>query len=78
MTTSTAPAAAARVLIVDDESSSRKVLAIMLGQEGPFCKAAAGATEALEILDRSVRFSRRVGPHLSGLSLLEVFLIRNR
>ena len=73
MTTSTPPAAAARVLIVDDESSSRKVLAIMLGQEGLFCKAAGGAAEALEILDREP-FDTVIAdlqmPGISGLQLL--------
>jgi cyclic di-GMP phosphodiesterase len=65
--------ASARVLIVDDESSSRKVLAIMLGQEGLLCKAAAGAAEALEILDREP-FDAVVAdlqmPGISGMQLL--------
>jgi putative nucleotidyltransferase with HDIG domain len=63
----------ARVLIVDDESSSRKVLAIMLEQEGLFCKAGAGAAEALEILDREP-FDAVIAdlqmPGISGLQLL--------
>jgi cyclic di-GMP phosphodiesterase len=63
----------ARVLIVDDESSSRKVLAIMLEQEGLFCKTGAGAAEALEILDRE-HFNAIIAdlqmPGFSGLQLL--------
>jgi putative nucleotidyltransferase with HDIG domain len=63
----------ARVLIVDDEFSSRKVLAIMLEQEGLFCKASAGAAEALEILDREP-FDGVIAdlqmPGFSGLQLL--------
>jgi putative nucleotidyltransferase with HDIG domain len=69
---SSAPASA-RVLIVDDESSSRKVLAIMLEQESISCETAAGAEEALKIL-ASQPFDAVIAdlqmPGISGMQLL--------
>jgi CheY-like chemotaxis protein len=49
---SATPAAAARVLIVDDEAASRKMLATLLAQENISCKTASGAEEALQILEK--------------------------
>ena len=41
---------AAKILAVDDEIAVRKLLTIMLNQQGISCKTAENATEALEIL----------------------------
>jgi putative nucleotidyltransferase with HDIG domain len=65
--------AAARVLIVDDEASSRKMLATMLAQENISCKTAAGAGEALQILETQP-FDAVIAdlqmPKVSGMQLL--------
>ncbi len=70
---SSTPAAAARVLIVDDEASSRKMLATMLAQENISCKTAAGAEEALQILETQP-FDAVIAdlqmPNVSGMQLL--------
>jgi cyclic di-GMP phosphodiesterase len=70
---SSTPSPTARVLIVDDEPSSRNMLAIMLAQEGISCKTAAGAEEALEILEAEP-FEAVIAdlqkPKVSGMQLL--------
>src|SRR5258708_21137374 len=50
-TTPATPSGITRVLIVDDEISTRKVLAAMLGEGGVRCKAAACADEGLRVLE---------------------------
>jgi putative nucleotidyltransferase with HDIG domain len=45
------PAGVARVLVVDDELATRKLLAVMLGEAGVPCKAAASAEEGLMALE---------------------------
>lgn len=64
---------AARVLIVDDEASFRKMLATMLAQENISCKTAAGAEEALQILETQP-FDAVIAdlqmPDVSGMQLL--------
>lgn len=62
-----------RVLIVDDELQTRKVLATMLGQGGVRCKTAAGAEEALRILAGEPLDAILVDlqmPGISGMDLL--------
>jgi putative nucleotidyltransferase with HDIG domain len=70
---SSTPAATARVLIVDDEAASRKVLATMLAQENISCQTAAGAEEALQILEKQP-FDAVIAdlqmPKVSGMQLL--------
>jgi putative nucleotidyltransferase with HDIG domain len=70
---SATPAAAARVLIVDDEAASRKMLATLLAQENISCKTASGAEEALQILEKqpfdAVIADLQV-PRVSGMQLL--------
>jgi len=65
--------AAARVLIVDDEPSVRKVLATLLLQAGVSCSAAANPHEALTMLEKTsfeaVISDLRMGA-TSGLELL--------
>jgi putative nucleotidyltransferase with HDIG domain len=65
--------AAARVLIVDDEPSVRKVLATLLFQAGVSCSAAANPHEALTMLEKTsfeaVISDLRMGA-TSGLELL--------
>jgi Response regulator receiver domain/PilZ domain len=41
-----------RVLIVDDEACVRKALAVVMAEEGMACETAAGAEEALAILEK--------------------------
>lgn len=63
----------ARVLIVDDEVASRKMLATMLAQENISCETAAGAEEALQILATQpfdVVISDLQMPRVSGMQLL--------
>jgi putative nucleotidyltransferase with HDIG domain len=70
---SSTPYPTARVLIVDDEPSSRTMLAIMLAQEGISCKTAAGAEEALEILETGpidAVIADLQMPGVSGMQLL--------
>jgi response regulator RpfG family c-di-GMP phosphodiesterase len=67
------PSTALRVLIVDDEVSVRKVMAVVLAQLGHLCQTAAGGEEALRILE-----ARRIDavisdlqmPGISGMELL--------
>jgi putative nucleotidyltransferase with HDIG domain len=70
---SSTPAATARVLIVDDEAASRKMLATMLAQENISCQTAAGAEEALQILEEQP-FDAVIAdlqmPKVSGMQLL--------
>lgn len=65
--------ASARILIVDDESSSRKVLATLLEQEGLVGEAAADGAEALRSLEQKP-FDAVIAdlqmPGMSGLQLL--------
>jgi cyclic di-GMP phosphodiesterase len=46
------PAGVPRVLVVDDELATRKLLSVMLGEAGVPCKAAASAEEGLMALER--------------------------
>lgn len=46
------PPAVIRVLIVDDELATRKLLAAMFGEAGFSCKAAASAEDGLSVLER--------------------------
>jgi putative nucleotidyltransferase with HDIG domain len=70
---SSTPATTARVLIVDDEAASRKMLATMLAQENISCQTAAGAEEALQILEEQP-FDAVIAdlqmPKVSGMQLL--------
>jgi cyclic di-GMP phosphodiesterase len=70
---SSTPATAAHVLIVDDEAASRKMLATLLAQENISCKTAAGAEEALQILETQP-FDAVIAdlqmPKVSGMQLL--------
>ncbi len=70
---SSTPAAAAHVLIVDDEAASRKMLATLLAHENISCKTAAGAEEALQILETQP-FDAVIAdlqmPKVSGMQLL--------
>ena len=62
-----------RVLIVDDELSVRKALAVVLEQEGIACKTAAGAEEALVILEKEpldAVIADLQMPKISGMQLL--------
>lgn len=67
------PFAAIRVLIVDDEQSVRKVIAVVLGQLGHLCQTAAGGEEALHILETQ-QFDAVISdlqmPGMSGMELL--------
>jgi len=70
---SSTPSPTTRVLIVDDEPSSRKMLATMLAQEGISCQTAAGAEEALEILEKGpidAVIADLQMPRVSGMQLL--------
>ena len=62
-----------RVLIVDDELHTRKLLATMLGEGGVRCKTAACAEEALSILNEAPLDAMLVDlqmPRMSGMELL--------
>jgi cyclic di-GMP phosphodiesterase len=64
---------AARVLIVDDELTTRKLLAAMLGEAGLPCKTASSAEEGLEILERESAdavLSDLQMPGISGMEFL--------
>jgi CheY-like chemotaxis protein len=50
--TPSTPSAVIRVLIVDDELATRKLLAAMLGEAGVSCKAAASAEDGLSVLEK--------------------------
>lgn len=54
------------VLIVDDESSHRAVLAVMLNEVGMRCMTAGGAAEALEVMRR-----RKMNAVIADLRRLE-------
>jgi putative nucleotidyltransferase with HDIG domain len=63
----------ARVLIVDDELTTRKMLAAMLREAGVQCKTAASAGEALEILGKEsldAVLSDLQMPGISGMAFL--------
>jgi response regulator RpfG family c-di-GMP phosphodiesterase len=68
-----APSLALRVLIVDDEQASRKMLSVVLSQAGIQCMQAAGGEEALELLKTqqlgAVISDLRM-PGISGMELL--------
>ena len=62
-----------RVLIVDDEASVRKALAVVMTGEGMVCKTAAGAEEALAILEKEPMDAVIADlhmPRVSGMELL--------
>lgn len=68
-----APSTETRVLIVDDELHTRKLLATMLGEGGVRCKTAACAQEALRILNEEPMDAMLVDlqmPRVSGMELL--------
>jgi response regulator RpfG family c-di-GMP phosphodiesterase len=67
------PLASLRVLIVDDEASVRKVMAVVLAQLGHLCQTASGGEEALRILDAQpidAVISDLQMPGMSGMELL--------
>jgi len=71
--TGSALSGVARVLIVDDELATRKLLAAMLGETGVLCKTAACAEEGLRILDTEsvdAVLSDLQMPGISGIELL--------
>jgi cyclic di-GMP phosphodiesterase len=62
-----------RVLIVDDEAAVRKALAVVMTEEGMACKTAAGAKEALAILEEEPQDAVIADLHMpnaSGMQLL--------
>lgn len=62
-----------RVLIVDDEACVRKALAVVMTGEGMACKTAAGAEEALAILEKEPMDAVIADlhmPKISGMQLL--------
>jgi len=67
------PSGVARVLIVDDELTTRKLLAAMLGEAGVSCKTAACAEEGLGILETESAdavLSDLQMPGISGMAFL--------
>src|SRR5579863_33928 len=63
----------ARLLIVDDEQTQRKVLAVMMEQAGMRCKTASGAEQALNLLQSEpvdAVIADLNMPEVSGLELL--------
>src|SRR5689334_12682439 len=67
------PSGVARVLIVDDELGTRKLLTAMLGEAGVPCKAAACAEDGLaylEIEPVDAVFSDLQMPGTSGMAFL--------
>ena len=72
-TTPSTPSGITRVLIVDDEISTRKVLAAMLGEAGVRCKTAACADEGLRVLETEsvdAVLSDLQMPGMSGMQFL--------
>src|SRR5882762_1367418 len=72
-TTPSTPNAVARVLIVDDEASTRKMLAAMLGDAGLQCKTAACAAEGLKVMETEpldAVLSDLQMPGISGMAFL--------
>src|SRR6266478_1782806 len=72
-TTPSTPSGITRVLIVDDEISTRKVLAAMLGEAGVRCKTAARADEGLRVLETEsvdAVLSDLQMPGMSGMQFL--------
>jgi response regulator RpfG family c-di-GMP phosphodiesterase len=68
-----AQSATLRVLIVDDEASVRKVMAVVLTQLGVSCETAANAEEALRVLEKreiDAVISDLQMPGKSGMELL--------
>lgn len=67
------PSSAVRVLIVDDELTTRKLLAAMLGEIGVVCKTAACAEEGLRALETEPMdavLSDLQMPGISGMTFL--------
>ncbi len=72
-TTRSTPSGVARVLIVDDELATRKLLAAMLGEAGVPCKTAACAAEGLRVLETEpvdAVLSDLQMPGISGMAFL--------
>lgn len=69
----------ARVLIVDDELSARKLLAAILTEAGVPCKAVAGGKAALEVLDAEPMDAILTDLKMPGLSGMELLAqVRSR
>ena len=67
------PTVVARVLVVDDEFSTRKMLATMLGDAGLQCKTAACAEEGLKVMETEpldAVLSDLQMPGISGMAFL--------
>lgn len=72
-TTPPTPSGITRVLIVDDEISTRKLLAAMLGEVGVRCKTAACADEGMRVLETEsvdAVLSDLQMPGISGMQFL--------
>ena len=70
------PSGVARVLVVDDELATRKLLTAMLGEAGISCKAAACSEEGLTALETEpvdAILSDLQMPGISGMAFLAEF-----
>lgn len=71
-TTNSADVTGLRVLVVDDELATRKVLAAMLRAAGAECKTATCAEEAMRTLDSKGLDAALVDLHMPGISGMEL------
>jgi DNA-binding NtrC family response regulator len=80
-TTPSTPSGIIRTLIVDDELSTRKLLAAMLGEAGARCKTGACADEGLRVLETEsvdAVLSDMQMPGISGMQFLALVRPRYR